>query len=141
MPEGMSAQGTIVSRQPGCVGQFTPIAELKNVTPPALTRKTIETTTHNEQDDAYVVGIRRHGDLQLSMNFVSSNATQDHLTGLQKSWYDGALDAYKVTFPDGYSWVFSGYVTAITPKAGVDAALEADVTIRPTSAHAWEIPA
>ena len=56
---GISAHGTIIKRN----GRA--IAELKDITPPALTRKPIDTTTHNSNDDSYVVGIRRKGELQM----------------------------------------------------------------------------
>lgn len=147
MPEGISAQGTLVARSPdpnwppsspvGGVATFTNIAELKDITPPGLTRNALETTTHNEADDSYIVGIRRHGDLGLNMNFVPSNATHDHSTGLQKAWFDGTRDIYKITYPDGTAWLFSGFVTNVSPTAPVDEVLEADVTIRPTGRHDW----
>lgn len=136
-PLGISAQGTLIARGPNTPPTitFTEIAELRDITPPALTRNALETTTHNEDDDAYIVGIRRHGDLTMQMNFVPDNATQDHLTGLQKAWYDGTCDIYRLTFPDGTAWVFSGYVTNIAPDAPVDDVLTAEVTIRPTGQH------
>jgi hypothetical protein len=136
-PAGISAQGTLIARSPNTPDSptFTEIAELRDITPPALTRNPLETTTHNEDDDAYIVGIRRHGDLTMQMNFVPDNATQDHLTGLQKAWYDGTCDLYRLTFPDGSAWVFSGYVTSVAPDAPVDDVLTAEVSIRPTGQH------
>lgn len=149
MPEGISAQGTViaVSPDPAWVGSgttaFVEIAELREITPPALTRNTIETTTQNEDDDAYVVGIRRHGDMTFDMNFVPSNGTQDHLTGLQKKWFDGSRNIYRITFPpiapqtNGASWLFSGFVSQFAPNAPLDDRLSAAVTIRPTGRHDW----
>lgn len=146
-PLGISAQGTKIARsidpawppsapQGGSVS-FTEIAELRDITPPGLTRNTIEMTTHNEEDDAYVVGIRRHGELEFNVNFVPDNATHDHLTGLQKSWFDGKRDIYRITYPDGTQWLFSGFVANIEPDAPVDDRLGADITIRPTGKHDW----
>jgi hypothetical protein len=148
-PEGISAQGTViaVSIDPAWVGSgsvsYTEIAELREITPPALTRNTIETTTQNEDDDAYVVGIRRHGDMTFDMNFVPNNGTQDHLTGLQQKWFVGSRNIYKITFPPiapqtvGASWVFSGFVSQFAPNAPLDDRLSASVTIRPTGKHDW----
>ena len=148
MPQGMSAQGTVcaVSIDPnwpdsapvGGSVSFTDIAELRDTTPPALTRNPIETTTHNESDDAYIVGIRRHGDLTFNLNFLPNNATHDHLTGLQKKWYDGSRDIWRITYPGGKRWLFSGFVTQISPSAPVDDRLSADVTVRPTGRHDWQ---
>jgi hypothetical protein len=73
---GISAHGTIIKRN------GTPIAELRDITLPALTRKAIETTTHNSDDDSYVVGIRRKGELQFMLNFLpSADATHDAIHG------------------------------------------------------------
>jgi len=143
MPEGISAQGTLLARSPdpAWVGSgstsFTEIAELREITPPALTRNTIEMTTHNEDDDAYVVGIRRHGDLSFNVNFVPDNVTHDHSTGLQAAWFSGERNIYRLTYPDGTQWLFSGFVTNFAPSAPVDDRLSADVTIRPTGRHDW----
>lgn len=149
MPEGISAQGTIieVSIDPAWVGSgsvsYTEIAELREITPPALTRNIIDVTTQNEDDDAAVVGIRRHGDLTFDMNFVPNNATHDHLTGLQKKWFDGSRNIYRIRFPPvapqtvGSAWVFSGYVSSFAPSAPLDDRLSAAVTIRPTGKHDW----
>jgi len=147
MSFGISAQGTVVARskdpnwpdaspQGGSVS-FADIAELTDVTAPALTRKAIETTSHNQSDDRYIVGIRRHGDLTLRINFIPTESSHDQTNGLQKAWFDGSRDIYRITYPDGSKWLFSGFVTNIAPKAPVDAALTADVSIRPTGKHDW----
>ena len=149
---GLSAQGTIVAVSPdpewpdfdpqGGSLTYVDIAELRDITAPALTRNTIETTTHNLQDDQHIVGVRRHGELTFDMNFLPRHESHDHLTALQKKWYDGSRDIYRLTFPDGASgtaWLFSGFVTNIGASAPVDDRLSAPVTIRPTGPHAWVV--
>lgn len=124
---GISAHGTLVKRN------HVPIAELQDITPPPLSRKPIETSTQNSDDDSYVVGIRRKGELQFTMNFLpSGEATQNSDTGLLKAWADGSKDLYEIDFPDGAVWLFSGFVTNVAPKAPVDGALSASVSIRPS---------
>jgi hypothetical protein len=126
----ISAQGTLVSRN------GTDIAELRDITPPALSRNPIETTMHNSEDDSYVVGIRRKGTLDLSLGFLpSGDATHNPVAGLMKAWADGSKDRYEITFPDGGKWIFSGFVTNIAASAPVDDGLTADVSIRPTNGH------
>ena len=134
---GFSAHGTIVTRN------GDEIAELKDITPPALTRKPIETTTHNSDDDSYVVGIRRKGELQFMGNFLPSgvgpslgeDGAHDAVTGLMEAWASGSKDLYVITFPDTATWTFSGFVTNVAPKAPVDGALEASFSIRPSGGH------
>lgn len=142
MPDGFSAQGTIVasSQDPnwpptapaGGAVSFTDIAELRSITPPALTRNELETTTHNEQDDAYLVGIRRKGTMDLAINWVPSGATHSATTGLISWWNTGARRIFRIRYPDGSAWLFSGFVTNVGPQAEVDSILTADVSIRPT---------
>lgn len=124
---GISAHGTIIKRN------GTPIAELKDITPPPLSRKPIETTTHNSDDDSYVVGIRRKGELQFMVNWLpDSEATHDASTGLLEAWASGSKDLYDILFPDGSKWSFSGFVTNIAPKSPVDGSQDANISIRPS---------
>ncbi|TXH47142.1 MAG: hypothetical protein E6Q97_27920, partial [Desulfurellales bacterium] len=60
MPQGFSAQGTLLASSPdpnwppsapvGGTVTFTTLAELRNFTPPPMSRNPLETTTHNEGD-------------------------------------------------------------------------------------------
>jgi len=123
----ISAHGTIIKRN------SVAIAELRDITPPPLTRKPIETTTHNSDDDSYVVGIRRKGELQFQLNFLPfSDTTHDADGGLLTAWANGTKDLYEIDFPDGAIWLFSGFVTNIAPKSPVDGEQSASVSIRPS---------
>src|SRR4051812_44863276 len=127
---GISAHGTLITRNGVVIG------ELRDITPPPLSRKTIETTTQNSSDDSYVVGIRRKGELSFTVSFLpSGDATHGSLTGLVKAWNDGSKDLYLLTFPDGATWQFSGYVTDVAPTAPTDGALEAKISVRPSGGH------
>lgn len=130
MPNAISAQGTILHRN------GVAIAELRDVTPPPLSRNPIETTNHNNLDDSYVVGIRRKGELQFELGFLpSGEATHNNVAGLMKAWSDGTNDLYRLGFPDGANWYFSGFVSNISPSAPVDDGLTASVSIRPSGGH------
>ena len=129
---GISAHGTIIKRN------GTPIAELKDITPPPLTRKPIDTTTHNSDDDSYVVGIRRKGELTFMVNWLpSGEQTHDATTGLLDAWATGSKDRYDILFPDGAQWIFSGFVSNIAPKQPVDGVQEASISIRPSGGQVF----
>jgi len=129
----ISAQGTLIARAPAATPTvFTTIGELHDITAPALSRNPIEMTAHNDVEESFVVGIRRKGELQFEIGFLPTLATHGQSAGLIKAWKDGTRDIYKITYPEGSIWLFSGYVTNFAPKAPVDDALTADVTIRPT---------
>jgi hypothetical protein len=129
----ISAQGTLIARQPLGSGPFTTIGELRDITGPALMRNPIEVTAHNDVEEHFVVGIRRKGELTFQIGFLPTLASHDSQTGLIQAWQDGSRDVYRVTYPDGSMWLFSGYVTNIGASAPVDDGLVADVTIRPTN--------
>lgn len=145
MPQGFSAQGTLLASSPdptwppsapiGGTVVFVNVAELRNFTPPPMNRNPLETTTHNELDDSWIVGIRRKGDMQANVNYVPTNVTHGEVSGLLKDYQDGLRKIYRITFPDGYKWLFSGFVSSFAPSAPVDDVLTADVTWRPTGAH------
>ncbi len=126
MSNGISAQGTTIKRN------GTLIAELRDITPPPLTRNSIDTTTHNDLEDSFVVGIRRKGDMTFQINYLGgTEVTHGSASGLIKAWVDGSKDLYEIDFPDGANWTMSGYVTNIAPSAPVDGALTASISIRP----------
>jgi hypothetical protein len=130
---GISAHGTIITRAPLGSGSDEAIGELRDITAPSLTRNPIETTTHNSDDDSYVVGIRRKGELQFTVNFLpSADESHNSVDGLLQAWATGQKDLYKVNFPDGAIWQFSGFVSNISATMPVDGALEAQISIRPS---------
>lgn len=129
---GISAHGTVIARQAGGTGPFVEIANIGDFTPPSLGRNDIELTTHNNDIDQYVQGVLRRSPITFPMNFIPSDPTHDHLTGLYQSVIDHEVDGWQITFPDSSEWIFSGGVSNIVPTAPVDGALTANVTIRPT---------
>lgn len=130
MTLAISSHGTLVAVQQTPGGAWTDIAELGDVTPPEMSRNEFDATTQNINIDAYVLGVLRRGALPLSLNFLPTNATHDHLTGLYKLLIDNTVTGWKVTLPSAVVWIASGQVKSIAPKAPVDGKLAADVTIR-----------
>jgi len=130
MTLAISSHGTLVARQATPGGTFTTIAELGDITPPALSRNEHDATTQNIDIDAYVLGVLRRGAMTLPLNFLPTDGTHDHLTGLYKAIIDNQVTGYKVTFPGAIVWIMSGQVQSIAPKAPVDGKLSADVTLR-----------
>lgn len=131
--EGLSSHGTIVARQPGGSGAFTDVGGLFDVTPPPLTKPSTETTPHNLKIDTYVMGVKRRGEMTINVNFDQTDVTHDEAAGLVKSFIDGSLDGWRITYLDGHVWLFSGYlanIPVVTP--GREGAQQAAVTIRPS---------
>lgn len=145
--EGMSAHGTLIAVSPdplwppqtpvGGAVTFVTIAQLRDITPPPKTRNVIELTNQNDGDDTAVVGVRRKGEMQFGINYVPDNLTHDQTIGVNKDWQDGLRKIFRLTYPDGTQWMFSGFYTNISEAAPVDDALTADITVKPTGAHKW----
>lgn len=127
----LSGHGTLLQRAPAATpGVFTTIAELGDITPPALTRNEFDATTQQEDIDSYVLGVLRRGAFSFNINFIPGEATHDHLTGVQQALIDNEMCGWKFIFPDATAWVASGQVQQFVPHAPVDGKLSADITIR-----------
>jgi len=135
MTTPLSGHGARVSRAPQATpSTFTEIAEVGDITMPGLDHNEFSADAHNENIDKYVMGIPRRDLCTLRLNFLPSDGTHDHLTGLLKSCYTNPspLDGFKFVFPDLVNtWVASGYVKSVNNMTlPVDGLSTADVSIR-----------
>jgi hypothetical protein len=132
----LSGHGTLIARQPAATpGVFTTIAELGDIALPELSRNEFDATTQLENIDAYVLGVLRRTPVTIGMNFIPTNATHDHLTGLTSAIIANSLDGYLFTVPSTPAWIWlcSGQVQKITQKEPVDGKISADITLRLSS--------
>lgn len=126
----LSGHGTKIDVQltPGSI--FTEIAELRDITPPGLSRNEFDATTQNEDIDSYVLGVLRREAVTIAMNFIPTNNTQDHLTGMQKLLINNTMTGWRFRYPDGTDWIASGQVSGFKPQAPVDGLMSAEATVR-----------
>lgn len=135
MTLAVSAHGTIVAVQLTPGSAFTDIAELGDITPPGLTRNEFDATTQEKDIDAYALGVLRRGAFTVPINWLPTNNTHDHLTGVLKLLKDNTVTGWRVRFPtaaggSAVDWIMSGQVQGMVPKAPVDGKLSADITLR-----------
>lgn len=127
----LSGHGTIFAYQTVLTPTvFTDVAELGDITPPSLMRNEFDSTTQNENIDSYVLGVLRRGAMTMPINYIPSDATQDHITGLASLIINNTVTGFRVTFPEGTVWIMSGRVQNFVPHAPKDGLMSADVTIR-----------
>ena len=133
-PEAVSAQGTLWEIQPSGTGPFYEIGELRDVKPPGLTRKEIETTNHNSLIDNFVVGILRRSPMTCTIGYVPGGGVAANHDIIEQSILLGRLDIHRITFTDPTNkvWLFSGFLNGLSPACPVDGGLTADVSVRPT---------
>ena len=77
MSLAVSATGILVKRAPGLnqTSGFVTVGELTSVTPGGKSRNKLETSTHNDGSESFVLGIVRQGDPGFHINYVGSDAT------------------------------------------------------------------
>lgn len=133
MSDGISAHGTTIEWQATPGGAFTEIGEIAgDIEGLELSRNEIEITTHNDDIDAFVLGVLRRTPLTFPINFIKAAAAHGISTGLMGAIVTNLKTGFRVTYPDTTAIIFSGGVSNFGMRAPVDGALQADVSIRPT---------
>lgn len=131
----LSGHGAHIYRAPVATpSTFTEIAEVGDVQMPGLDHNEFDAMTHNINIDSYVMGVLRRDPFTIKLNFLPSDPTHDHLTGLLKACVTNPvpMDGWKMVFPDLVNtWVASGQCKAVNNiTLPVDGLSTADVTIR-----------
>lgn len=131
----LSGHGAHIYRAPVATpSTFTEIAEVGDVQMPGLDHNEFDAMTHNINIDSYVMGVLRRDPFTIKLNFLPSDPTHDHLTGLLKACVTNPvpMDGWKMMFPDLVNtWVASGQCKAVNNiTLPVDGLSTADVTIR-----------
>lgn len=113
--------GTIVGNN------FTTIGEITKVTPPGKSRNKIETSTHNDGSESFILGLLRQKDCSFTINYIADDPTHiainnDIDNNLKATW--------QIAFPSGVLATGPGRIQQFMPAdAPTDAAQQADVTI------------
>lgn len=135
MTQPLSGHGAHIYRAPiATPSTFTEIAEVGDIQLPGLDHNEFDALSHNKNIDAYVLGVLRRDIFTIKLNFLPSDATHDHLTGLIKACTTNPVpvDGFKIIFPDLVNtWVASGQVKAVNNiTLPVDGLSTADCAIR-----------
>lgn len=134
MTTPLSSHATLLDVQLTPGGAWTEIAELGDFDLPELDHNEFDASVHNRNIDNYVMGIFRRGAMTFPINFIPTDNTHDHLTGLIKLNVQSTITGFRARFPDGTQdgtpWVMSGQVKTFKPTAPVDGKLTAQITLR-----------
>lgn len=131
-PGAISSQGTTIKKSTG-----TAYAFLTSIDGLDIKANTIDTTALDTQGGykTFVAGFKEVGDVALS-GFFDFDSHGAILTDLQA----GTVAAYTIQFParvgetKGASWTFSAVVVGFKTKAGVDATISFDATLKVSGA-------
>jgi predicted secreted protein len=104
MTSAKATFGTILTRSGSA------IAELTNIGSPKLTAGEIDVTSMDSADGykEFIQGLRDGGEVGIEGNFISSDTNGQ--IGLVADFNAGTVQAFVITFPDGTTWTFSGFV-------------------------------
>lgn len=116
---------------------FATIAEVKDITGPAMSLDVID-VTNQDSPDAYeeiIPSIRRGGEVDFDVNFVPTDATHDDSTGLVYLANNKIKRAYRLLLNDDVSsyFRFTAYVIGFQIKAPVAGVLAGTTKLRITA--------
>lgn len=128
---GIAAYGTLIKRGDGASPEnFTTIAEVVNITGPALKVKVVDTTNHSSPGafTENVVSTIDVGSIKLNVNWIPDNATHSYIAGLLKDLTSRLERNFQLVFPNvaHTTWLLPCYVIGFDPKAPVVGKLESD---------------
>lgn len=124
---GILSKGITLSYK-GSGSSYTVIDNLQECPELGGSAETVEVTTLADGNKKYIKGIKDFGELEFKFLYDNSGATSNYrvVKGLEDA---GKVVDWKVTFPDGTAFGFSGEVTTKIDGAAVNAALTFAATI------------
>lgn len=130
--------GTKLLRDDG-TGTFTAIAEVGDITGPALTNLT-EDATNNDSPNGWTekisLGLKEAGDVTLTMHMLQDDSTQN---ALAQDLAGSVKRNFRIVYPTGTKRkAFSAYVTNIGAAFPVRGKMMSDVTLSITGAVVTE---
>lgn len=122
----------------GTPNVYTQVTNLLEIPDMGVEPEKIDVTTLGDSNKTYIAGVGDYGDLAFKFLYDNSSATSNYrvLKG-----FEGDLTPFKVEFPDGTKFEFTGYVTCKISSAGVNAALTFTATVALNSAISVTDPA
>ena len=120
---------------------FNSVGEVTDITPPSISKDTIETTHHNSGGiRTYVGGLVDFGEMSVTVNLDpdkddASNKKHIALRDLAETPNDDPVantTKFKIIYSDSSADVFRGVVTSFETSAPIDGVLSATITIKVT---------
>lgn len=131
----LKATGTILRfRVHGTSDPFVPIAELLDVSGPSEKTTFLDATSHDDTAEAVVAsGITRFDEMTFPVNFIPTDASHDHITGLRYHRRNKTKLDIEMEHTDGTVDAFVAFCSKCSPTAPVDGILKGEFGLRLTS--------
>lgn len=134
MTQVKSSFGTFLQVGDGATPEnFTTIAEVGDISGPAVSRDTEEVTNHSSPDgyEEFITTIKRSGEVTFPINFIPTDPTHDQSTGLLAMLDSGVLKNWRLLLSTtGRRWQFAALVTNFEGASPVVGKQSADVTLK-----------
>lgn len=137
MSNALSSQGTLLKIGDGGGPEtFTTIAEVLDIQGPALALDHQDVTSHDSTGGwEEVIGtILRSGEVTFDLNYIPTEGTHDHSTGLLADMTARTKRNFELVFPDGGSttWSFTAIVSKFQPASPVAGQLKGSIGLKIT---------
>jgi hypothetical protein len=118
---------------------FSTVGEIVSVTPPGFSRNKLESTTHNDGSESYVLGILRQRDVAFRINYVGTNPTHEDIVA---DMFGNVRNWWMVLFPSGVEFIGPARVQRFEfADAGTDAIQQADCGLSWAGPVTMSVPA
>lgn len=127
----LTSQGITVGIGSGSPVSYSDIPEIKTFNGPGGAGQVIDVTDLDSSAMEKIMGLPDEGQLTFDINYIPDNAVH---ASLRTARDNQTLTPFKITFTDDSAteWTFNAYVTGFTVTGGVNAALNASVTLEIT---------
>lgn len=113
---------------------YVTLAEVNNVTPPAMSRDSVD-VTHEQSPNAWrekIPGLKDAGEVSLELNFVPGGlAIQQLMSEFALEGAEATLPR-RIVFPDGSRFDFNAFLTGNEPDTPIDDKMALSVTFTVT---------
>jgi hypothetical protein len=120
MSDAIIGTGILLKAGDGAVPEvFVTIAEIVTLKPPQLSRNEIDVSTHNEGQEAKILGMLRKGQVTGTLNWVPTDATHSNVgSGVLADILANVKRNWRITFPPSGlpQWTFPGRVQLFDPQ-------------------------
>lgn len=139
MTSALAAYGVVLKAGDGATNEaFTAIAEVRDIDGPEIEAEMKEVTSHDSGGwREFIPTLLGAGEVSFDLNFIPTNGTHDHTTGLVADLVGRTKRNYQLVWPDNEGWQFAAYVSGFSPSAPVEDELSAEVTLTVTGAISY----
>ncbi|MCK6478570.1 MAG: hypothetical protein HUU06_00315 [Planctomycetaceae bacterium] len=126
---------TFEKEDPVGSGTYVPVAEVKSLGGPSMSRDAVDATNFDSPDDYEepIPGLKKGGEVSLVLNFRPDHTSQGSSAGLLKDFEDGTTRTWRVMwpqFPNSPSLTFPGWISGWEPTSATKDLLTVAVKVQ-----------